>query len=280
MQKSTLLQLSALCAGAAGFVLRKWQLMTAYDYDSELFLRGMPATYALIALLAVLAVVCLLAVWKPAPLFYTYPPVCTSPLYMTLMATGGFLYLGAGVLGLLEGIDLLQRWKVGLSAAPFSYHAAVLLCGGLCLASGVAVLLMGKTVYRNGDPGKAACLSCLPPFALLVWLFATHQAHATDPVFLRYGLLLTGIALVMLVHYDVAAFYQKQAHSRRILFCTVMGTALLMTSLADGLAWYQMALAAACVVTAQAQCFALLYHGQPAPGHDAPASDSPDFPEL
>ena len=46
----------ALLGGGIGFGLRKWQWLSAYDWETELFIKGAPATYALLALLAVLAV--------------------------------------------------------------------------------------------------------------------------------------------------------------------------------------------------------------------------------
>ena len=54
--KRVLLPALALCGGAAGFCLRKWQWLSAYDRETELFIEGAPATYALLALLAVVAV--------------------------------------------------------------------------------------------------------------------------------------------------------------------------------------------------------------------------------
>jgi hypothetical protein len=37
---------------------------------------------------------------------------------MMLMASGGFLFFGAGALGLLEGMDQLQLWSAGLVTVP------------------------------------------------------------------------------------------------------------------------------------------------------------------
>ena len=277
MRKPIVLQLGALCAGIAGFGLRKWQMAAAYDPETELFVRGEPATYALVCLLVLLAAVCALLSRKLAPREIPSPPVCARPVYMTLMAAGGFLFFAAGGLGLLDGMDYLQMWQYGLVAVPLSYPMAMLLYSALALACGIAVLVMGKSVYRGGESANPARLSVLPPFAMLIWLFATHQAHATDPVFLRYGLTLLGIILVLFVHYDVAALYQKQPHPRRMLLCATVGTALLLTGLADGPAWSQVAMTAACVLTAQAQCYAALNPAPPAVEEAAPAEPDPEL---
>lgn len=249
----------AVCGGAAGFAVRKWLWLSAYDPDSELFMKGSPAIYALAGLLLILAAVLFVLTRKAAPdTPGCVPPVCPDPMYMSLMAAGAFVFFGAGVLGLLEGMEQLQLWRAGITAV-LSYPASLLLCGGLCLVSGVSTLAVGKSVYRPGSgSGNAGLFAVLPPFTMLVWLFATHQAHATDPILLRYGIYLAAAALLMMAHYDVAGFYQGHRRTHRFLFCSLMGTVLALTSLADGLSMFQMAMAAACVLPALGQCYALL----------------------
>ena len=247
----------ALCGGAAGFCLRKWQWLSAYDRKTELFMDGAIATYALLGLLAVLAVSFLLAVGRTNREKITLPPACPDPIYMCLMVAGAFLFMVAGVFGLLEGMELMEEYRAGV-AMMASYPAALLLCGGLCLVSGVCTLMVGKAAYRPGTTPGAGLCAAIPPFAMLAWLFATHQEHATDPVLMRYGIYLAAAALLMLAHYDVAAFYQNHRHSRRFLFCALMGTVLALTAMADGLTVFQMAMAAACALSGLGQCYALL----------------------
>ena len=258
MRNQIILPGLAVCGGAAGFAVRKWLWLSAYDPASELFAKGSPAVMALGRFLLVMAAVLFLLSKKAAPDHPgCVPPTCPDPLYMCLMASGAFVFFGAGVLGLLEGMEQMQLWRSGM-AMVLSYPAALLLCGGLCLVSGVCVLAVGKSAYRPGSGDKAGLFAVIPPFTMLVWLFATHQAHATDPVFLRYGVYLTAAALLMLAHYDAAAFYQGHRHTHRFLFCSLMGSVLAVTSLADGLSLFQMAMAAACTLSALGQCYALL----------------------
>ena len=252
----------ALLGGGVGFCLRKWQWLSAYDRKTELFVDGAVATYALLGLLAVLAVAILLSIIKPAREEIILPPACPEVLYMCLMAAGGFAFMGAGLLGLLEGMDLLEQYRAGM-AMMASYPGALLLCGGLSLVSGVCTLVVGKAAYRPGTvPGAGLC-AAIPPFAMLAWLFATHQAHATDPILMRYGIYLAAAALLVVAHYDVAAFYQNCRHPRRFLFCALMGTVLAITALADGLTMFQMAMAAACTLSGLGQCYALLTPADP-----------------
>ena len=258
MRNQIILPGLAVCGGAAGFAVRKWLWLSAYDPASELFAKGSPAVMALGGFLLVMAAVLFLLSKKAAPDHPgCVPPTCPDPLYMCLMASGAFVYFGAGVLGLLEGMEQMQLWRSGM-AMVLSYPAALLLCGGLCLVSGVCVLAVGKSAYRPGSGDKAGLFAVIPPFTMLVWLFATHQAPAPDPVFLRYGVYRTAAALLMLAHYDAAAFYQGHRHTHRFLFCSLMGSVLALTSLADGLSLFQMAMAAACTLSALGQCYALL----------------------
>ena len=258
MRNQIILPGLAVCGGAAGFAVRKWLWLSAYDPASELFAKGSPAVMALGGFLLVMAAVLFLLSKKAAPDHPgCVPPTCPDPLYMCLMASGAFVFFGAGVLGLLEGMEQMQLWRSGM-AMVLSYPAALLLCGGLCLVSGVCGLAVGKSAYRPGSGNKAGLFAVIPPFTMLVWLFATHQAHATDPVFLRYGVYLTAAALLMLAHYVAAAFYQGHRHTHRFLFCSLMGSVLALTSLADGLSLFQMAMAAACTLSALGQCYALL----------------------
>ena len=252
----------ALFGGAVGFCLRKWQWLSAYDRETELFIKGSLATYVLLGFLAVLIVDLLVSARMVKRKEIHLPLACTDPLYMCLMAASAVIFLGAGVLGLLEGMALTEQYSAGMTMMA-SYPAALLLCGGLCLVSGVCTFVVGKAAYRPGTvPGAGLC-AAIPPFAMLVWLFATHQEHATDPVLMRYGIYLAAAALLLIAHYEVAAFYQNHRHSRRFLFCALTGTALSITALADGLSFFQMAMAAACSLSGLGQCYALLSPADP-----------------
>lgn len=258
MRNHFILPAAALVAGAAGFVLRLRQWSTCYDPLEERFVSGSAIGMAVVLIFAVFAVMFLVASLKCAPKEQKFPLVCGDPLFMMLMAAGGFLFFGAGALGLLEGMELMQLWRSGLITVAASYPAALLLCGGLSLVSGICVLVMGKYAYRPAEGKSASLPAVLPPFALLVWLFATHQAHATDPILMGYGVYLAAAALLTLAHYDAAGFYHGQRHVRRFLFCTLMGTTLAVASFGDGLSYFQMAMAAACALSALGHAYALL----------------------
>ena len=57
MRKDIILPALALTGGLAGFLLRRWQLASAYLPEAGLLVRGAPATFVLLGLIALLALV-------------------------------------------------------------------------------------------------------------------------------------------------------------------------------------------------------------------------------
>ena len=126
---------------------------------------------------------------------------------MAVTAAAAFLFLGAGVFGLLEGMDQLALWRSAPDTYLLTYPVALLLCACLSFPAGVAVLLLGKASYRGETAPCSSLLSIFPAAAGLVWLFASHLNHGTDPILMGYGFSLAAAALLMLAHYDLAAFF-------------------------------------------------------------------------
>ena len=185
---------------------------------------------------------------------------------MMLMVTGAFLFLGAGALGMLAGFQRLALWRYDPSRVLLTEPVSLLLCALLCFPAGAAVMLMGKEGYRGAKEPIAPFLSNLPPFAGVVWLFYTHMEHSTDPVLLRYGVLLAAVLCLTLACYDVAGFYQGNLHPVRFPAFCKLGVVLGITALADpGLSWFHRCLLVAFVITVLAQFYAYL-----SPEHDIP----------
>lgn len=251
MRKDILLPVLAVGGGAGCLALRQWQLRSAYDVETQLFAHGAPATYALLALTVVLAVLLVVLVQKgESPSDFLAAFRCPAPLYMAGMAAAAFLFFGAGVLGLLYGLDELTLWRVDPKGHLLTYPAALLLCALLCFPAGLACLQVGKGAYR-GRPAQSSSLTALfPACAGLVWLFATHLAHSTDPILMGYGFSLAAAALLMLAHYEVAASFHGRPHPRRALFFALMGSVLGLTSLLDGLPPFFTVLTAAFLLSA------------------------------
>ena len=80
MQNQIILPGLAVCGGVAGFAVRKWLWLSAYDPASELFAKGSPAVMALGGFLLVMAAVLFLLSKKAAPdRPGCVPPACPDP---------------------------------------------------------------------------------------------------------------------------------------------------------------------------------------------------------
>lgn len=241
MRKDIILPGLALVGGAAGFLLRKWQLSSAFHEETGLFTHGSPATYGLLGVIALALILFLLLLAGKTNIPRDFLPAFGSPEagQMTVWAAAGLLFLAAGLLNLMEGGQLLQLWQ---ATSPLDRDPTQLTLAGarvlgalLCFPAGAGVLLMGRSAYRWEVPESLGYLASMPAFAGLLWLFSTHLEHGTEPVLMRYGFTLSAAAFLMLAHYYFAGFLFERPRPRRALFFALSGIVLGLTSLADGL---------------------------------------------
>lgn len=229
-----LLPALAVVGGGVGFGLRRWQLTTGYDPQTQLFVHGHPASYALLLLTAVLALLFLLSIrTAKGPEDFLPAFRCPNSGYMTGMAASGLLLLGAGVLGLLEGMGQLSAWKMDPESYLITYPIAIFICAFLCFLAGPAQLTLGRSAYRETLGESCSLLAVFPPMAALAWLFSFHLDHGTDPVLMGYGITLAAVVFLLLAQYECAAFFHGRPHPRRTLFFLLMGSYLALVSLAD-----------------------------------------------
>ena len=108
MRKEILLPAVAVAGGGAGFVLRRWELATAFEADTGLPIPGAPATLALIALSVAMAAVLALLCRGKYPSFTGYDEAFQAKgntLYATAMVLSAFLLLGAAALMVLSFVQ-------------------------------------------------------------------------------------------------------------------------------------------------------------------------------
>ena len=108
MRKEILLPAVAVAGGGAGFVLRRWELATAFESDAGLPIPGAPATLALIALSVAMAAVLALLCRGKYPSFTGYDEAFQAKgntLYATAMVLSAFLLLGAAALMVLSFVQ-------------------------------------------------------------------------------------------------------------------------------------------------------------------------------
>jgi len=272
MRKDVVLPALSVVGGVAGFLLRRWQLASAYQPETGLFAHGAPATCALLGLFALLALAFLALVWKKTEGGDDFLPAFGSPDagQMAVLAAAGLLLLAAGALGVKEGLSGFQLWRAAPELYRLSNPAARLLAALLCLPAGIGTLLMGRMAYR-WELNTAGCfLAPFPALAGLVWLFADHLEYGIEPVLMKYGIGLFAALLLTLAHYYVAGFLFGQPRRRRALFCALMGVVLGVTSLADTLSAFTVAVVA---LTLSAVAFARALLAAPWPERMPPSEE-------
>ena len=237
MKKDLALPALALAGGVAGFFLRRWQLDSAYWPDTGLFVHGAPATYALLGLIALLALLFLVLLRENREGLDDFLPAfgCPGTGQMTLFAAAWVLMGFAGSLGMMDGVKALRLWRASPEAYQLSLPAFQLLTGALCVLAGFGVLFLGRMAYRRKLSDPACSLAPFPALAALVWLFFTHLKHGTEPVLMKYAFTLFAVLLFTLAHYYAAGFLYGRPRPRLTAFCALMGAALGIVSLADGL---------------------------------------------
>lgn len=238
MKKEIALPALAAAGGAAGFLLRRWQLSSAYLPETGLFVHGAPATYALLGFTALLSLAVLLLAQGSREGLDDFLPAFGSPSVgqMTLLSAGGLLMCTSAATGMADGLRALRLWRAAPELYQFSVPVSQLLTGALCVLAGMGVLYMGQMAYRGRLQDGACFLAPFPALAALVWLFATHLKHGTEPVLMKYAPTLFAVLLFTLAHYYVAGFFYGRPRPRRAAFCTLMGAAAGIASLADGFA--------------------------------------------
>lgn len=255
MRKDIFLPLLAAAGGGVGFVLRYWQRAGFFDERAMLFQEGAPATAALLGMLALLALASILLTRggrRPEDYRQGFSCPCTG--YMTLMTAGGFLLLASAGLGMMSVMEQFTLWRMG---APVAMPIMPGLTAALCLPAGVAALMLGKGNYRDALPEYHPLLVTLPAYVLLPWIVAQYQANSRQPETLLF--LFTVLALVFseLGFYTAAGFAFGRAKPKVCLVCSIMGTALLITTLADRPELFSAVLSMACVLLLLAQIAAL-----------------------
>lgn len=276
MRRDLALPALALAGGAAGFFLRWWQLDSAYRPDTGLFVHGAPATYALLGLTALLAVLFLFLLREKREGLDDFLPAFGSPSagQMTLFAAAWILLAAAGALGLMDGFKSLQLWRASPDAYQLSLPVSQLLTGGLCVLAGFGALCMGRMAYRGALNDQGCFLAPFPALAALVWLFSTHLKYGTEPVLMKYAFTLFAALLFTLAHYYAAGFLYGRPRPRLTAFCSLMGTAVGIVSLADRPDLFTSAATAAFVLSALALARALL--GGPWPERMPPPEEDAD----
>ena len=166
MRKEILLPAVAVVGGGAGFVLRRWELATAFEADTGLPIPGAPATLALIALSVAMAAVLALLCRGKSPSFTGYDEAFQAKgntLYATAMVLSAFLLLGAAVLMVLSFVQGTNTVYTRL------------LLAALAAVSFFCVMQTAQNSFKGLDRGKYSFTLLMPAYTCCVWLIAAYQ---------------------------------------------------------------------------------------------------------
>lgn len=242
MRKEIILPGVAVAGGLAGFLIRRWELATAFEPDTGLAIPHMPATYALLILCAGMALVlALLCRGKHSAFPGGYDQAFAAKgntLYITAMVLSAFLLLGAAVFQVLELPRAYQEAVASLTLSqgrgnPLLSVLPRALLALLCAASCFCVLSTGKNNYRGEGKGKYNFTLLLPAYTCCLWLVAAYQQRASDPVILDYLYELFAIIAALLGLYFTAGFSFERPKVFRASFFSLLGVYFSFVTLAD-----------------------------------------------
>lgn len=226
MKKEILLPAAAVAGGAAGFVLRTWELSTAFEPDTGLPISGVPATYLLAALTAamvlVLAVLCRDSyerISREDDSAFAAPGL---PVYPAAAGLSALLLLAGG---LALGWDFLHG-----ASAVFTHPILAV----LAVVSGVCLLLLAKSRFHGVPRPRYDFLQLMPAYTCCVWLVSSYQMRAGDPVQLDYIYQLAAIIASLLGLYYCAGFSFGKGKPFQACLFSLLGVYGSIVTLADG----------------------------------------------
>ena len=194
MRNVILLPVLALAGGFGGFLLRSWELSSAFE-ASGLVVPRAPATTALVVLSLLVAAVFILLCRKPKCVLQGYDDAFAVPnygLYLPVIAAACLCLLLAGLLGLRDAFSGGTRSLLRL------------LLWVLCLVSFVCVLMTALASLRGRRKHPGILL--VPAYTFCVWLVVAYQKRAADPAVVDYMYELFAIICAMLAFYFTAGF--------------------------------------------------------------------------
>lgn len=258
----------AVAGGGIGFLLRRWELASAFEADTGLPIPGMPATMALILLsvgmLAVLALLCR-GGQRSFPGGYDEAFAAEGkPLYMAAMVAAALLMAISGVLMLLGLPEAYAQAKLQTAGTPMLPLLPLAALAVLCLYSAWSLLQLGKNNYRGEGNGKYSSSLLAPAYTACFWLIVTYQARSGDPIVLDYAYQLFAIIFTVLGAYFMAGFAFERPKVFRASFCSLCAMYFILVTLADGQDLATLVLCVAYFLYFAASSAVLLFHvGRP-----------------
>lgn len=252
MRKNILLPACAVGFGAAGLLMRRWELASAFEPDTGLAIPNAPATLALIALSIAFFLLSGGVLWRMCrglkPLPYDDAFRCGQPAFITAVVCSAALLLGGGLLGILGYVN---------RSDPRLAYALLAL---LAVLSGLCVVLMGRNNYRGEGKGRFSGPLLIPAYTWCLWLVLSYQSRAGDPIVLDYVYQLLAIICSLLGLYFMSGFSFEKGKPFLTLWAALLAVYFSCVTLADSHDWMSLLLYAFSIVYFTAHSVVLLHN--------------------
>lgn len=226
-KKSVSFALALAALLIAGVGARFWQRGTAFEPETGLLKAGMPATYCLVALVALGAAALF---WLGRRVgretsFSGYLSAFASPArgMNLLYLLSGALLVAGGVLGIMDyRLGLNERLGWGIFG------------GCMCLA-GVGVVLIGwLNAAKREAAGRFAWPLLLPGYCGCAWLIVCYQDRASEPNLMAHVFYLLGAVCAVVCCYLIASFsFEKPQVALTLWLGGVAVLCLFVSAIAD-----------------------------------------------
>ncbi len=225
MLNVVLLPVLAILGGAAGHLLRQWELNTAFD-EAGLATLLNPATLLLIALSVVMAAVIFLLSRRIGNHLTEYDTAFSAQgnwVYLLVMALAAACILAGGVFGLRN--DMFSG-----GGRNFLW----LLFRLMCLVCFVCTLISAWNNFRGGRR-KYSLTLVAPAYMACLWLVTTYQLRSANAVILNYVYELLAIICTLVGLYYMAGFSFDKGKPQLCTLFSLLGVYFSIVTLADPL---------------------------------------------
>jgi hypothetical protein len=227
MRKSAVaVPISALIAGAFGFIIRSMEVNTAFESATGFAKRGATSTTILIVLSVLVIVLALLYA------VLTGRRLKAENDFSKAFAPKGFLYLGVSFLLALGWIvaDVLYFFdKSGAGAVTILDIIWIFLAA----VTAFSLIFLARGAYKGRGGTELLLFSIIPSIFFCYWLIILYKDNAANPVLLSYSFQTLAIAAVTLSFYFSAGFVFKKTVTGRALFSFLISIFFCAVVLAD-----------------------------------------------
>ncbi|MGE4484490.1 MAG: hypothetical protein AB7C97_05145 [Oscillospiraceae bacterium] len=217
----------AVICGAAGFFLRKNELLTVFDAETGLAEPFARVSVMLMSLLIVAAMVIVIAV------FGAFRGKRTEEVYEKAFAikSVGVLALYF-ILGLFAVAGAVLYW-LGTPAPVSGIPFAAIAFSVFAALSGVSFIILAVHSFKGNAGIEMGLFSVIPPLFFSFWLVVTYKQNAANPVLLDFFYECAALAVAALAFYFVAGYIYKRRCPRMTLISQLIAVCLLTVFFAD-----------------------------------------------